>query len=288
MALRYLLYVFVVAGVIGLMGVAWVAMQPATPDAPPTEAVAAPPPVVAPRIFALAAARQLRAGALLVSADLAPQEVAEALPGMVMDTPDARAGVLGGMIRHSLTPGAPLHAEDVLRSRDRGFLAAVLAPGMLAVSIGVDPVTGAAGLVWPGDRVDLVLTQANDNAILPAARRVSGETMLADLRVIAIDQQLMQGAIGSDAPDRTVRTVTLEVTSAQAERVAVGTRLGKLSLAVHAAISREEPGREGGSGKSPGVTWAGDVSAAVSGAAPTTSTSLRVYSGPEKTEEVHF
>ena len=42
-----------------------------------------------------------------------------------MNTPDARAAVLGGMIRHGLTSGAPLHAEDVLRSRDRGFLAAV-------------------------------------------------------------------------------------------------------------------------------------------------------------------
>ena len=54
---------------------------------------------------------------------------------------------------------------DVLRPRDRGFLAAVLAPGTRAVSIAVDPVSGVGGLIWPGDRVDVILTQE-----IPASR----------------------------------------------------------------------------------------------------------------------
>jgi pilus assembly protein CpaB len=154
---------------------------------------------------------------------------------------------------------------------------------MRAVSVAVDQVSGAAGLIWPGDRVDVVLTQAIDNNTQPAGRRVSSETMLVGLRVIAIDQLLMQGMVGVEGAEHGVRTVTLEVTSDQAERIAVGTRLGRLSLAVHAARA-DEPTT--GASRPHGVTWASDVSAAVTSA--TNSDMLRLYSGPEKTEEMHF
>jgi pilus assembly protein CpaB len=289
MVLRYLLYAVMALGLAGFGGVAWIAMHPPAPV--PLARIAAPPPVVVPPVLMLTTTRALRAGSLLAPDDLAAREIAASTPDMIIDTPAARDAVLGGMIRHNLLAGAPLHAESVLRPMDRGFLAAVLAPGMLAVSIGVDPVSGAAGLIWPGDRVDLVLTQSMDAGSQPPGRRVSGETMLAGLRVIAIDQQLMQGAIGTEATERNVRTVTLEVTSAQAERVAVGARLGKLSLAVHAATA----GKAASFGapvpaatEPPGVTWAGDVSSALTGTAGKGADSLRLYSGPGKTEEVHF
>ena len=67
---------------------------------------------------------------------------------------------------------------------------------MRAVSVGVDPVSGTAGLIWPGDRVDLVLTQSIEDKDQPSDRRVSGETVLTNLRVIAVDQQLVQGGHG--------------------------------------------------------------------------------------------
>ncbi len=288
MALRSLLYFVMALGLAGFLGVAWMAMHPQIPA--PTEVATAPMP--APGVTALVAARPLRAGALLVPDDVASRLSATPGPDIVIDTPAAREAVLGGMIRHNLPAGAPLRPDNVLRSTDRGFLAAVLAPGMLAVSIGVDPVSGAAGLIWPGDHVDVVLTQSADNTnTLAAAHKVSGETMMADARVIAIDQQLMQGAVGSEAAERNVRTVTLEVTSAQAERIAVGARLGKLSLAVHAAPggnpaeASDEPARFS---RTPTVTWAGDVSSALTGSTANSGGSLRVYSGPEKLEEVHF
>ena len=65
---------------------------------------------------------------------------------------------------------------------------------MRAVTVAVDATTGAAGLIWPGDRVDLILTQTIQEATLPLGRRVAAETVLSDVRVIAIDQQLVQGA----------------------------------------------------------------------------------------------
>ena len=70
-------------------------------------------------------------------------------------------GVAGAMVRRSLAPNEPILAGDVLNPGDRGFLAAVLGTGMRAVTVGVDPVSGTAGLIWPGDHVDVVLTQCD-------------------------------------------------------------------------------------------------------------------------------
>ena len=121
-----------------------------------------------------------------------------------------------------------------MRPGDHGFLAAVLAPGMRAVTIAVDNTTGSAGLIWPGDQVDLILTaDRSTKPNLPIGHRVAAETVLSNARVIAIDQQIMQGAVA--APDSQAKTVTLEVTEEQAERVSVATRLGRLSLSVRSA-----------------------------------------------------
>jgi pilus assembly protein CpaB len=287
MALRSLLYAVMTLALAGFLGVAWLALHPPAPASAPIVA-APPPPQPRPRVAVLAAARPLHAGALLGVDDLAAREVEQVAPDMVADTPATRASLFGGMVRHDLPAGALLHPDSVLRPGDRGFLAAVLHPGMRAVSIGVDPVSGAAGLVWPGDTVDLVLTLASDDAARPVARRISGETMLSGVRVIAIDQQLMHGVVGGDGAERAVRTVTLEVTPAEAERIAVGARMGRLSLAVHAALPDTPPPSSPSPATPPAaVTWAGDVSSALPGAAQG-GAPVRLYRGPDKTEEMHF
>ena len=150
------------------------------------------------------------------------------------------------MVRRSMVANEPVLPADVMRPGDHGFLAAVLAPGRLAVTVGVDAITGTAGLIWPGDHVDLILTQSMSGANVPPGRQVAGETVLTDVRVIAIDQQLVQGAGSDSAKAQPARTVTLEVTPAQAEQVAVATRLGHLSLAVRSAAAWS-----GGSGAPP-------------------------------------
>jgi len=282
MALRWLLYVIMALSLSGFLGVGWVAMHPPVQPPVPPPVAAAIPPVAHPHVVILIAARPLRAGALLGPDDLAGREIEQPAPDMVTDTPTGREIMLGGMVRHNLGVGTVLHDDSVLRPKDGGFLAAVLEPGMRAVSVGIDPVSGAAGLIWPGDRVDIVLTQSVDNSAQLAARRVSGETMLTGLRVVAIDQQLMQGMVGSEGAEHAVRTVTLEVTSAQAERIAVGARLGHLSLAVRASQVDQSSVAAG----PPTVTWAGDVSSAVADAK--SGQPLRIYNGPDKTEEMHF
>ena len=93
--------------------------------------------------------------------------------------------------------------------------------GTRAVSIGVDPVSGVSGLIWPGDHVDVILTQELENA--PVATGCSSETILTNVRVIAHRPGDRPGraASGSEVAGKLARTVTLQVDRDQAEKLAV-------------------------------------------------------------------
>jgi pilus assembly protein CpaB len=280
MSLRTALLAAIVLGFGGLAIVAWIGLQ--LPAKPPAAAAAVPVAPATARI--LVAAHPLRAGNLLKYDDILPREMLESeVPaGARSDTPQARADLVGSMIRRSLQPQEAVLPADVLRPGDHGFLAAVLRPGMRATTVGVDAVSGTAGLIWPGDHVDVLLTQVNEDQSLPAARRASAETVLGDVRVIAIDQQLMQGATGSTTDQAAAHTVTLEVTEAQAERVALAARLGHLSLIVRAADAL--PGRQE---DKPVTTWGGDVSPALN-QGRTAGRVMRVYQGTTDGKEFRF
>jgi pilus assembly protein CpaB len=286
MLARVALFVLMAVGLAGFGVVAWVNLHPAKPPAP-TEAA-----VSTDRVALLIAARPLRAGTLLKPEDLAAeQRAAKEVPaGARIDTEAARSDLLGALIRRNLAKGDVLLSSDALNPGDRGFLAAVLGSGMRAVTVGVDAVSGLSGLVWPGDRVDLILTQSQEGNDVPPSRRVSGETVLHDVRVLAIDRQLIQGATSESPESQAARTVTLEVTPADAERVVVATRLGHLSLSVVAvaqtaagAESRPSPPRPGN-----GITWGGDVSSALRGGSGSDGTTVRLFQGPADSKEIHF
>jgi pilus assembly protein CpaB len=250
-------------------------------------AVVAATPAPPPMRKVLVAAADIRAGNLLATGDLTSREMpADKVPGgAVTDTPEARAALFGSMVRRSVAASQPVLEADTLRPGDHGFLAAVLGSGRLAVTVAVDAVSGSAGLIWPGDHVNLVLTQTLDDKDRPIGRKVAAETVLSDVRVIAIDQHLMEGATGDKTQQPQAGTVTLEVTPEQDEKVAVATRLGHLSLAVLSAA--------GGIGSPPAarqtVTWAKDVSPALAEAgSPATATpppALRIYRGPTDAQE---
>ncbi len=184
MILRIALLGLMAFGLLGFGVVAWVYTHPTAPGtAKPVQ------------VAVITAAHAVRAGNLLQSGDLASKMVppAQVPPGALTDTPETRRDLVGGMVRHSLSVGDVLRGVDVMRPGDHGFLAAVLQPGMRAVTVGVDVVSGTAGLIWPGDRVDVILTQSMDDAHLPPGRRVAAETVLQNVRVIAIDRLLVEG-----------------------------------------------------------------------------------------------
>lgn len=135
-------------------------------------------------------------------------------------------GLNGAVLRRAITVGEPLTEGRVVRPGERGFLAAVLRPGMRAVSVPVDATTGIAGFVFPGDRVDLLLT--HEIKLSDTLKRLATETLLQDIRVLAMDQRSddIEGA------PTLAKTATLEVDSKQAEVIAVALRMGRLSLAL--------------------------------------------------------
>jgi pilus assembly protein CpaB len=157
--------------------------------------------------------------------------------GAILDTPDSKLGLPGSLVRKFVEAGSPITPQDILRPRDRGFLASVLAPDSRAVSLKVDEESGVSGLIRPGDHVDVVLTQVFEKA--DPARRALSETVLQNVRVIAIDQEIVQGGRSVTAAlGKQAQTVSLELSPDQVKKITVAKQLGTLSMAVRAAVDQ--------------------------------------------------
>ncbi|MEA3542073.1 MAG: Flp pilus assembly protein CpaB [Pseudomonadota bacterium] len=141
------------------------------------------------------------------------------------------ARLAGSVVRTAITAGQPLTQGALVKPGDRGFLAAALAPGMRAVTVPVSAQTSVAGFVFPGDRIDLVLTQSVAGGGEGEPLKVS-ETILRNLRVLATDQRM--DALGPDGKPvvQTYSNVTLEVTPKIAEKIAVAQTVGSLSMSL--------------------------------------------------------
>jgi pilus assembly protein CpaB len=138
----------------------------------------------------------------------------------------------GTVVRNAITAGQPVTQGALVKPGDRGFLAAALGPGMRAVTFPVSAKTAVAGFVFPGDRVDLVLTQDVTGGGDGPPLKVS-ETVIRNLRVLATDQRTDNATDeNGNAIVKTFSTVTVEATPKIAEEVAVAQTVGELSLSL--------------------------------------------------------
>ncbi len=142
----------------------------------------------------------------------------------------------GAVARHTLVAGQPLTDAMVVRPGEQGFLAAVLEPDMRAVSIRVDAITGISGFVIPGDRVDVILTHTVASEDRRTTRHVS-ETVLQDIRVIAVDQKIED----RNTKAAVAKTVTFEVTPKQVEAIGIIDKIGKISLSLRPVAREARP-----------------------------------------------
>ena len=204
---------------------------------PAPEVEAAPVPE-GPKV--LVAQRALPTGTIITADAMSFQQWPEELvqDAYFLDGESDITQLLGTVVRHQITAGEPVTQGSLVSPGDRGFLAAALGPGMRAVTVPVTARTGVAGFVFPGDRVDLVLTQTvkgDDGQPLKAA-----ETVLRNLRVLATDQATNQTTTeDGKTVVRAFRTVTLEVTPTIAEKVAVAQTIGTLSLALRSIADNQ-------------------------------------------------
>ncbi len=247
----------------------------------------------------LVAAQAIQAGTLLKDVDFREQEMppAQVQDDALVANDTTRTEVRGAMLRRYLEGGERIRKQDILRPKDRGFLAAVLAPGTRAVSIAVDATTGASGLISPGDLVDVILSQEFARGETPIGRRVVAETVLNMVRVIAVDQQIAQGAPTSSPTlgaqvSRVASTISLQLTPEQAARIIVAERLGRLTLTVRSidgdAASKQVASR-GLPNLAPGTperaepistsVFGADVSSALSKDEPAITPRLRLIQG---------
>jgi pilus assembly protein CpaB len=221
-----LLIALVVAGGTAMFARSWVAGQQAN-----VTVVATPAPQQ--NIHAvLVAESDLPAGRFIKPQDLRWQQwpTDDVPETYVLKGQRSDAEMVGAVVRSRIAAGEPITDGSVVKPGDRGFLAAVLSPGMRAVSIPVNATSSHSGLIFPGDRVDLILTQSLSANEGDSVRRVS-ETVLSNIRIIAMGGDTSDDPREGETNER-AKTATFEVTPQQAEQVTLLTELGKLSLSL--------------------------------------------------------
>jgi pilus assembly protein CpaB len=137
--------------------------------------------------------------------------------------------LLGTVVRYPITAGQPMTRGALVGPKDRGFLAAALGPGMRAITVPVNATTGVAGFVFPGDRVDIMLTQEVAGGGDGAALKVT-ETVVRNVRVLATDQRTDSKGEDGQTLVKTFSNVTFEATPRISEKIAVAQSVGQLSL----------------------------------------------------------
>ena len=125
----------------------------------------------------------------------------------------------------AIEPNEPVLALKITGAGERATLSALVHEGMKAVTIRVNDVDGVGGFVLPGDRVDVVMTRQ-----LEKGSAVS-EVVLQNTRVLAIDQNADERAGKASV----AKSVTLEVSTVQAQKVWLASSVGTLSLLLRKA-----------------------------------------------------
>ena len=143
--------------------------------------------------------------------------------------PEAIKDVIGSIARTPFIAGEPIREQKLVKADGSGFMAAILPTGTRAISTEISAETGAGGFILPNDRVDVILTRRLKNPDSNQPDNVTSEIILANIRVLAIDQAPRE----KDGQNAVVgKTVTLELKPEQTATLAAGRQAGTLSLAL--------------------------------------------------------
>lgn len=154
------------------------------------------------------------------------------------EKPDAIEQLSGAIARAPFVAGEPIREAKLIKANGSGYMAAVLDKGMRAISTEISPETGAGGFILPNDRVDVILSRRDREAEKSGGTETHiSETILANIRVLAVDQTL-----GEKDGQKVVigKTATLELSPRQAETLALSRQLGTLSLALRSLADAGE------------------------------------------------
>jgi pilus assembly protein CpaB len=214
----------------------------------------APPPAPEPAsavavntVDVLVARKDINIGQTISAQDMEwvawPTSAANPLYLRRTDRPNAIEQLAGSIARVPIASGEPLREGKLINAKGSGYMAAILPSGMRAVSTEISAETGAGGFILPNDRVDVILSRRDREAErLTGIESQIAETLLSDVRVLAIDQTVEEKngqkvVVG--------RTATLELTPRQVETLAMGRLMGSLSLSLR-SLADSDPSKRGG------------------------------------------
>ena len=212
------------------------------PEPPPAAAAAskpAPPPKPITKV--LVSARRLPIGTLITPEDLKWKPWGDNVlrPSHLLQGKVKLGSIIGAVVRTEIPGGKPIAWASIVRPEQQGFLAAVLTPNYRAATISVGRTSSHAGLLYPGDRVDVLFTveaiQSGDRSTTTLTK-----TILHGVRVVAVNRmvesispEVQQNNVNAVAPNgRKKGTITLEVSPSDAERLVLAQAEGTLSLTV--------------------------------------------------------
>lgn len=142
--------------------------------------------------------------------------------------PNAANEFAGSIARTSFLAGEPVKAGKLAKAGEGGIMAAILPAGYRAVATKIAEETAAGNFILPGDNVDVIVTRKQRSANGRGDQQVS-ETLFRNVRVLAIGQELDQKD-GKKALSG--KTATLQLTSGQAETLALNNSVGEISLSL--------------------------------------------------------
>jgi pilus assembly protein CpaB len=225
------------AGGTALLARSWLATQKTE-----AELKAAPVPLATPSKSVLVARAEINRGQILRPEDMVWQVWPEGgldKNYVVLGGPKTPESFAGWVAKNPIGGGEPVTDSNIIAPGNRGFLAAVLRPGLRAISVPVTVTSGISGFIFPGDQVDLMLTFSIPQMAAPGEANKSNydhkvaETVLRNIRVIAIDQRLKSKA-GEAVP---AHTATFEVTPKESEVISLASEIGKVSLTLRSLVA---------------------------------------------------
>jgi pilus assembly protein CpaB len=236
----FLLLAVIVAGTTAFLARAWLQSERAAIAAQ----MGGQRPVAKPAAQVLVARAAIRTGQLIKPDDLRwqPWPLGNLPASYIVEGKRPIGDFVGAVARSQFHVGEPIVESDIVMPGSRGFLAAVLKPGLRAVSVPATATSTVSGFIYAGDRVDVLLTHTLEGQ---NGHHNATETILRNARVIAMDQKL--DFAPGDKPD-VAKTATLELTAKQTEIVTLAVKMGELSLVLRSLQDPADEERDAASG----------------------------------------
>ena len=148
-------------------------------------------------------------------------------------SPEAIEEWAGMVVRIPMFELEPILTKKLVAKGDTGTMAALVKPGMRAISVEISTESASGGFILPNDYVDVIMTYqmtfvGPDGA---PAEQTTSETILQNVRVLAIDQIHTKDS-ETEGPYQVGNTATLEVNNKEAELIALAERKGRLTLSL--------------------------------------------------------